>query len=286
MDKVFKGGLCVRMEINLGFIGAGNMGTALAKGIIKSKLLSPENVFVFDIYEEKAQKIKEETGVKTADKIEDLVLRCDIVILAVKPNVVKQALEPCKDLFDGNKLLISIAAGVPTWVYKDILGKNSKIIRTMPNTPALVGEGMTLIAFDENTRKEDIEKAKMLFECVGKVELLDEKLMNEVVALTSSSPAYVFMFIEAMADAAVLSGIARDVAYKLAAQAVLGSARMVLETGKHPGVLKDQVCSPGGTTIEAVGSLEKNGFRYAVIDAMNKCTRKAKEISGLMGDRI
>ena len=148
----------------------------------------------------------------------------------------------------------------------------------MPNMPALVCEGMTLVSADGITDQEDINKVKTLFNCIGKVEMLDEKLMSEVTALTGSSPAYVFMFIEAMADAAVLSGIPRILAYKLASQAVLGSAKMVLETGKHPGQLKDEICSPAGTTIEAVGVLEKNGFRSAVIEAMNECTKRAREI--------
>ena len=160
-----------------------------------------------------------------------------------------------------------------------MLGNESKVIRTMPNTPALVGEGITLISHDENIDKEDLETVKSLFNCVGKTEILDERLMCEVTALTSSSPAYVYMFIEAMADAAVLSGLPRNLSYKLAAQAMLGSAKMVLETGKHPGELKDQVCSPAGTTIEAVKVLEKNRFRYTVIEAMNECTKRAKEIN-------
>ena len=153
----------------------------------------------------------------------------------------------------------------------------------MPNTPALVGEGMTLISYENNIDENDIKNVKKLFESVGKVEILDEKLMNEVTALTGSSPAYVYMFIEAMADAAVLSGIPRGIAYKLAAQSVMGSAKMVLESGKHPGELKDEVCSPGGTTIEAVSELEKNGFRSAVIEAMNVCTKRAREIGKIYG---
>ena len=147
------------------------------------------------------------------------------------------------------------------------------------NTPALVGEGMTLMCYDDNIlSREDFLNVKKIFECFGKVEVLDEKLMNEVTAVTGSSPAYVFMFIEAMADGAVLSGLPRDLSYKLAAQAVMGSAKLVLETGKHPGELKDQVCSPAGTTIEAVKTLEKHGFRYAVIDAMEECTKEPEKL--------
>jgi len=266
------------MDIKLGFIGTGNMGSALIKGIGKSGLIFPENIFVFDKQMEKAEELKKDFDLNVMKSTEEVVENSDIIILAVKPNIVKQVLEPCKSLFNGKKLLVSVAVGIPIKFYKDMLGEDRKIIRTMPNTPALVGEGMTLISYDNNIDEADLNLVVSLFETVGKVEVLDENLMSEVTALTSSSPAYVFMFIEAMADAAVLTGIPRNLAYKLAAQAVLGSARMVLQTGKHPGELKDQVCSPAGTTIEAVASLEKNKFRYAIIEAMNECTRKAKEI--------
>jgi pyrroline-5-carboxylate reductase len=266
------------MDLKVGFIGAGNMGSALIKGIISSGLLQPENISVSDADRAKTESLSKETGVYVSYSNNDVIERSDYIILAVKPNMVRTVLEPCKELFHNGKVLISIAAGVPIKTFKDILGALSKIIRTIPNTPALVGEGMTLISCDETITESEKDVAKKLFECVGKVEMLDETLMSEVIALTSSSPAYIFMFIEAMADAAVLSGIPRVLAYKLAAQAVLGSAKMVLETGKHPGELKDQVCSPAGTTIEAVAALEKNGFRYTVMEAMNECTRKAREL--------
>lgn len=208
----------------------------------------------------------------------DVVRNSDIIILAVKPSYIKQVLEGCKDAFTNDKMLISIAVGVPIKVYKNILGEDSKVVRTMPNTPAMVGEGMTLLACDDNVSENEKKLSIELFECVGKVEELDERLMSEVTALTSSSPAYVFIFIEAMADAAVHSGLSRAQAYRLAAQAVLGSAKMILDTGMHPGELKDMVCSPAGTTIEAVRVLEKKGFRSAVFDAMGECNRRAKEI--------
>lgn len=271
------------MKLNLGFIGIGNMGSALLKGIVKSKLFLPEQIYVFDPDRSKTDSIKTETGVNVLESNEDVVRKCDIIIVAVKPAAVKNVLEPCKRFFDSTKILVTIAVGLPISLYKAIIGMEAKIIRTMPNTPALVEKGMTLISCDSNVSTEDVEIISKLFECVGKVELLDEKLMNEVTALTGSSPAYVFMFIEAMADAAVLSGIPRALAYKLASQAVMGSASMVLETGRHPAELKDQVCSPGGTTIEAVSVLEKSGFRNAVIEAMNECVKKAREIGKTYG---
>lgn len=264
--------------MNLGFIGVGNMGSPMIKSIAASGIIPAGQIYIFDIDKEKTFALKTETGVNVLGSGEEIIEKSDIIILAVKPNVVKPVLEACKHKFDNKKILVSIAVGIPIKFYKEILGDDRKVIRTMPNTPALVGEGMTLMSYGKDISDDEAALVKKLFECMGKAEYLDEKLMSEVAALTGSSPAYVFMFIEAMADAAVLSGIPRSLSYKLAAQAVLGSAKMVLETGKHPGELKDQVCSPAGTTIEAVAALEKDGFRYAVMDAMNECTRKAREI--------
>ncbi|MDQ2086194.1 pyrroline-5-carboxylate reductase [Herbivorax sp. ANBcel31] len=267
------------MSAKVGFIGAGNMGCAMINSIVKSGVTSNENVFVYDIDKEKLSNLKSETGITILNNSTEVVQKSDIVILSVKPNMVEKVLEPCKSSFDDKKILVSVAVGVPIKYYQDIIGDDRKIIRTMPNTPALVAEGMTLMCYDDKIlSKDDILNVKRILECFGKVEVLDEKLMNEVTAVTGSSPAYVFMFIEAMADAAVLSGLPRDLSYKLAAQAVMGSAKLVLETGKHPGELKDQVCSPAGTTIEAVKSLEKNGFRHTIIDAMIECTKRAREI--------
>jgi pyrroline-5-carboxylate reductase len=265
------------MGIKVGFIGTGNMGAAMIRSIAKSSLNIGE-IFIYDVDVEKLNVLKNDTGAVVLGSSAEVVEKSDVIILAVKPNTIKTVLETCVQKFDNNKILVSIAVGIPIKLYKDIIGRDKKVIRTMPNTPALVGEGMTLISYDNNINDQDLKVVKSLFETLGKVDTLDEKLMSEVTALTGSSPAYVFMFIEAMADAAVLSGIPRNMAYKWAAQAVLGSAKMVLETGKHPGELKDQVCSPAGTTIEAVGALEKNGFRYSVIEAMDRCTKRAREI--------
>lgn len=262
--------------INIGFIGTGNMGGSIIKGLRKSK--ADVAINAFDLDKAKLETISKESNVAISLSISQLVRDSNIIIIAVKPNAVKDVLKECKEEFASDKILITIVVGIPIKFYKDILGDNIKVIRTMPNTPALVGEGMTVISCSSAVTEEDKRKAEGIFQCIGKVEFLDEKYMSEVTALTGSSPAYVFMFIEAMADAAVLSGIPRALSYRLASQAVLGSAKMVLETGLHPGELKDQVCSPSGTTIEAVASLEKHGFRYAVISAMEKCTQKALEI--------
>lgn len=266
------------MNIKLGFIGVGNMGTALLKGVLSSGFAAPENINIFDIDMGRTASLSRDTGVVVHEGNKAVVESSDIIILAVKPAFIKKALDECKESFGKSKLLVSIAVGVSIDTIKGMLGSDAKVVRTMPNIPLTVGEGMTLIAFDDKTDTREKDMVRKLFECAGKVEELEERLMSEVTALTGSSPAYVFVFIEAMADAAVLSGIPRGLAYRLASQTVLGSAKMVLESGKHPGELKDQVCSPAGTTIEAIASLEKNGFRYAVIEAMNECTKKARDI--------
>lgn len=267
----------------IGFIGTGMMGTAMIKGIIGAGIVNPSNIHVFDADKQKLQFISSELGVNAESDSRELVGKCDCILLAVKPNIVKTVLDEIKDAFTDDKLLISIAAGIPLKTYKAALGADKKVIRAMPNTPALIGEGMTLISHDNCVGENEVREAISLLEALGKVECMDEKLMSEVVALTSSSPAYIFMLIEAMADAAVLSGIPRQTAYRLASQAVSGSAKMVAETGRHPGELKDQVCSPAGTTIEAVAALEKYGFRNSIIEAMNECTIKARELGKIYG---
>lgn len=267
------------MEKVIGFIGAGKMGTAILKGVVKSGIIKKDNICIYDIDKSKSEQLAKETGVAVLNGNDEVIRKADLIILAVVPGIIKQVLEPVKSLFNDNKILVSIAAGVPISTYMQILGNNAKVVRAMPNRAALVSQSMTLISYkDELFNDEDISFVKSLFETIGRVEVLDEKLMDAVVALTSSSPAYVFMMIEAMADAAVLHGIPRKSAYTMAAQAVLGSAKMLLETGMHPAQLKDEICTPGGTTIEAVKSLEKNGFRYAIMEAMDKCTQKAQEI--------
>lgn len=266
------------MNIKLGFVGTGNMGSAVIKSIVKANFLPADKIAMFDVDKNKLEQLKQETGVDYIETVQGLAEWADIIVLAVKPNILKTVLNDLKPIIDDSKVIVSFAVGIPISFYEDILGSDKKIVRTMPNTPAMVGEGMTLISQNSNVSELELAIVKKMFDCTGRSEYLSEKLMSEVTALTGSSPAYVFMFIEAMADAAVLSGIPRDMSYRLAAQAVLGSAKMVLETGLHPGVLKDQVCSPGGTTIEAVAALEKHGFRYALMDAMNECTKKARLI--------
>lgn len=264
------------MSKAIGFIGAGNMGGALIKGLSGKRELF--DLHVYDINTALTEQLSDQYPVRIAESIAELTAACEIIIAAVKPKYMEKVAQQCAKFLDASSLFITVAVGLPIAFYENILGKNKKIVRTMPNTPALVGEGMTVFCCNQNVSIKEEQAIKDIFSCVGKVEPMEEVMMNEVTALTGSSPAYVYMFIEAMADAAVQSGLPRNVSYRLAAQAVLGSAKMVLDTGKHPGELKDMVCSPAGTTIEAVAALEQKGFRDCIITAMKECTRRAREI--------
>ncbi|HEY8499771.1 MAG TPA: pyrroline-5-carboxylate reductase [Clostridia bacterium] len=269
--------------VKIGFIGTGNIGSALIKGLSKNAGAGMFELYAYDINEMAAKELASLYPVRVMPSITALVKECDVVVTAVKPIYMKDVLYECVGSYNESTIFITVAVGLPVKFYKKILGDGIKIVRTMPNIPALIGEGMTVISFDESISEGEREMVKGIFKCVGKVEELDESLMSEVTAVTGSSPAFVYIFIEAMADAAVQSGIPRALSYRLAAQAVLGSAKMVQETGKHPGELKDMVCSPGGTTIEAVAMLERKGFRDAVITSMKECTRKAREIAKELG---
>ncbi len=266
------------MEAKIGFIGAGNMGSAIVRGVVLSSAARPEDIYIFDVDKKKAEDLAKETGAAVAESSLELVNKCSYVILAVKPVYVEQVLTEIRDSFTSDMVLISIAAGISMETLKSYIGSDRKVVRTMPNLPLMVGEGMTLLSFDNNIGEDEKNIVKNIFACSGKTQELEERLMNEVTALTGSSPAYVFVMLEAMADGAVQQGIPRKIAYRLAAQAVMGSAKMVLETGLHPAELKDQVCSPAGTTIEAVRSLEKSGFRYSIIEAMSECTARAHKL--------
>ena len=265
----------------IGFIGIGNMGTPMILALAKAGRFKAGEIEFFDIDTEKvtqlAKSLKKE-GFKPFATAEEMIKECDLVVLAVKPNVFKAVLAGSQGMFD-KTILVSIVAGISCEMLEDAAGKGSKVVRAMPNTPCQIGEGVTLLSKGKRMGKEEFDEIIEIFKTFGVAEELPEKLMNEVIALTASSPAYVFVLIEAMADAAVQSGIPRATAYRLAAQAVQGSARLVLETGKQPGELKDAVCSPGGTTIEAVAKLEEKGFRSAVIEAMGACTDKARKLA-------
>ncbi|MBO5734330.1 MAG: pyrroline-5-carboxylate reductase [Clostridia bacterium] len=262
--------------MKIGFIGGGNMAGAIVNGVVASGLCKPCDVTVCDISAEMLKKY--DNGIVTSQNNSD-ALSCDYIVLAVKPFIMSKILEQLASHDLKNKVFISIAAGISVAEIKSVLGKNVKVVRVMPNTPAQVGEGMTVIAKpDECVTESEMLEVVSIFDGVGKTEIMSESMINVVTGVSGSSPAYVFMLIEAMADAGVTGGIPRDAAYKLAAQSVLGSAKMVLETGKHPAELKDMVCSPKGTTIEAVAELEARGFRSAIIEAIKKCNEKANNI--------
>ncbi|NLL68336.1 MAG: pyrroline-5-carboxylate reductase [Clostridiaceae bacterium] len=275
------------MSYKVGFIGVGNMGGALVRSIAEyNKDASKNNLMdepqfslcAFDTNSTLLKKLTNELGILEEPSAASLVSNCDIIVLAIKPQYCRPVLEEIKQVLTPDKIIVSIIVGLPIQYFKSVLGSQARVVRTMPNTPALVGEGMTLVSWNDSINNDEKKAIINLFSCSGKVEELEESLMSEVTALTGSSPAYVFILIEAMADAAVKSGIQRSMAYRLAAQAVLGSAKMVLETEKHPAELKDMVCSPAGTTIDAVATLEQEGFRNAIIKAMDECTKKAREI--------
>ncbi|QGU96678.1 pyrroline-5-carboxylate reductase [Clostridium bovifaecis] len=267
------------MNKNIGFIGCGNMASAMIKGIVKSNLINPQQIIASNPSDLKLNKIKNESGILTTNDNLEVARFSKVLFLSIKPNKYKDIVDEIKDSISEDTIIITIAAGISINRVEEYFGKKVKIVRSMPNTPALVGEGMSVLSPNELVAKEEIEEVVEIFKCFSKVEILEESYIDTVTALTGSSPAYVYMFIEALADGAVLMGLPRAKAYKMAAQAVYGSAKMVLETNKHPGELKDEVCSPGGTTIEAVYSLEKNRLRAAVIEAMEKCTDKAKKMN-------
>lgn len=262
----------------LGFIGCGNMAQAMLKGILAKQLFSCEDIYVSRRSEEALNRIREQYGVRVSTDNKQVAAAADILILAVKPFQFRTVIEEIRDVVKEHTLIISIAAGQTMENIERLFGKNIKLVRSMPNTPALVLEGASGVCFNEAVTEEEKETAMGIFSSFGIAHEVPERMIDTVIGVSGSSPAYVFMFIEAMADAAVADGMPRAQAYELAAQSVLGSAKMVLETGKHPGELKDMVCSPGGTTIEAVRVLEKEGFRSAVIEAMKACVKKAGEI--------
>ncbi|WP_250675336.1 pyrroline-5-carboxylate reductase [Paraclostridium ghonii] len=267
------------MNNKIGFIGAGNMAKAMIGGIVKSKLVEPNNVFASDLNIASLESAKAEYNINITNDSKEVVKNSDVVIVAVKPNVYDLVLEGVKELIDNKKIIVTIAAGKTIESVENVIGADKKIVRTMPNTPALVNEGMSALCKNKNITDEELNMVKEIFNSFGKAEVVNEYLIDAVIGASGSAPAYVFMFIEAMADAVVCAGMPRKQAYTFASQAVMGSAKMVLETGTHPGELKDMVCSPGGTTIEAVKTLEAEGFRSSVIKAIHDCIEKSKEMS-------
>lgn len=264
------------MSKKLGFIGAGNMAKAMMGGIIRNEIIPCEEIIASDAYAPSLDMARESLNIETTENNLKVIEEAEVVVLAVKPQYYATVINEIKDHVRENQIIVTIAPGQTLERLNSLFGKDVKIVRTMPNTPALVCEGITGVCHNDLVTKEELDYVCNILSGFGKVEVVGENLMDVVVSVSGSSPAYVYMFIEALADGAVLDGMPRDKAYKFAAQAVMGSAKMVLDTGKHPGELKDMVCSPGGTTIESVRVLEEKGFRSAIIECMRACVNKAR----------
>ena len=264
--------------MKLGFIGTGNMASAIMGGIIKNNVIPAEEIIGADLFAPGRERVQKEYGINVTADNKEVAQKAETIILSVKPQFYESVIADIKDVVTDKQIIITIAPGKTLAWLAEQFGKDVKIVRTMPNTPAMVGEGMTAVCPNEHLTEDEIAYVKSLLESFSRAEIVPERLMDVVTAVSGSSPAYVFMLIEAMADAAVSGGMPRKQAYQFAAQAVLGSAKMVLETGKHPAELKDMVCSPAGTTIEAVKVLEEKGFRAAVMDAMEACVNKSKSM--------
>lgn len=266
--------------LKLGFLGIGNMGSAILRGVLSAGYLTEDDIAVCRRNRRKLEELSDEfPGLTCTESAIELAEMCDVIILAVKPQYLGDIIDEIRCELN-TKAVISIAAG---WTVERLAaaleGSGATWLRAMPNTPAMVGEGMTAICEDTTFDQDDFEFAKGIFDAVGRTVVLPERLFDGVIAISGSSPAYVFMMIEAMADAGVKEGLPRATAYEMAAQTLLGSALMVLQSGTHPAALKDAVCSPAGTTIEAVEELERKGFRAAIMDAMKVCAERSRSMS-------
>ena len=265
-------------EKKIGFLGAGNMAEALIRGLLKTGLVPPEAIFASDVRLDRLEELGKLYGIHTLSDNALLVKRTDVVILAVKPQVIRAVAEEVRSAIRRDTLVISIAAGVSGDTLRRHLPEWVRLIRTMPNTPALVLEGATAIARAAGLESGDLDLAQEIFSAVGKVVVLDEALLDAVTGLSASGPAYVALVVEALADGGVKAGLDRQTAMTLATQTVLGAARLLLETGKHPAELKDMVSSPGGTTIAGIQALEDGGLRSALINAVERATLRSKEL--------
>ena len=266
----------------VGILGTGNMGEALIHGLLYGHLCRPEQIFCSDVKAEKLKAIREKYGVKSTSHNVEVVKQSDIVILAVKPQIMKQVVEEIAKYLDLSKLVISIAAGVPLNAIEACARKDLKLIRIMSNICVSVREGVSTIAGGKHALKEDLMMAKTIFDSVGKSLFIEEGLLDAVTGLSGSGPAYIFLIIDALADAGVKVGLSRDDALILASQTVLGAAKMLIETGEHPGKLKDMVTSPGGTAIAGLHTLEEGGLRTTLINAVEVATQRSKALGEMM----
>ena len=263
--------------MKIGFIGSGNMGGAIARGIVKSGVVKGEEVFLYDVNPAASEALAREIGGKAVKTAAELTDAAQIFVLAVKPVYVKDALRACGDGLK-DKAVVSIVAGLTGTALARQLPAGARCLQTMPNTPAMVNEGVTALCEENTLTEEEMAFVRRMFESIGRVFVLPARLIEAESAVAGSGPAYAAMFIEAMADGGVLLGLPRAQAMQMAAQTLIGTAKMMLESGRHPGAIKDMVCSPGGTTIEAVRALEKGAFRSDVIEAVVAAGEKALAI--------
>ncbi len=267
------------MDKKITFIGCGNIATAMIKGIVRSGKFTADDIMASDKNESRLKAVNNELNINiTTDNIA-ATKWADIVFLCVEPKMSKLVIEEIRDSVDQSKIVVSVAAGINLSDLTEWFNNDARIVRIMPNIPILVGEGLTMICETDSVSAQEMDYLKGIITSFGKAEVLSEKYMNAFIALASSSPAFIYIMIEAMADAAVAMGLHRDLSYKIVAQAVYGAAKMVLETGKHPGELKDMVCSPAGTTIDAIASLEETGFRHSILKALKVGEEKCNRIS-------
>ncbi len=267
------------MEIHrIGMLGAGNMAGALIRGLLASKSRTPEQIAASDVQPERLAALKKQYGIQTFASNAELVGWADMIVLAVKPQVIDRVLGEISSTLPKTTLLVSIAAGIPISMIEERVAAGLPVVRAMPNTAAIALAGATGIAPGTHAKSEHIEAAKALFDAVGRTVVLDESLIDAVTGLSGSGPAYVMLIIDALADGGVRVGLHRDTALLLAAQTVYGSAKLQLETGEHPGRLKDMVTSPGGTAIAGLHTLESGGLRRTLIDAVSSATERASQL--------
>jgi pyrroline-5-carboxylate reductase len=263
----------------IGFIGGGNMAEALIKGLIAAGFPA-ERIMASEPSELRREHLAEEYDVELTIDNSDLMRACEIVVLSIKPQIAEEVLDEVAGAYSEDKLIVSILAGVSCETIEKHFTESARVVRVMPNTPALVGEGASAICRGHKSTKEDLNLVKQLFESVGKVQVIDERQMDAATGLSGSGPAYIYTVIEALADGGVREGLRRDVAHALAVQTVVGAALMVRETGEHPAILRDRVCSPGGTAITGVSTLEKKGLRTTLMEAVSASANRSRELGG------
>ncbi len=271
---------------SIGMLGAGNMAGALIRGLLASGTVTPEQVRASDIRQDRLDVLEQQHGIATTKDNRALVQWADLVVLAVKPQVVDRVLDQVGDAFSPHTLVVSIAAGVPIRAIESRLAEGVRVVRAMPNTAAIALAGATAIAPGAHATDDDVLTARKLFDAVGRTVTVDETLIDAATGLSGSGPAYIMLIIEALADGGVKVGLHRDTALLLAAQTVFGSAKLLLDTGEHPGRLKDMVTSPGGTAIAGLHTLESGGLRRTLIDAVESATRRATELGEQMAEKL